>query len=484
MIYRDRELIENGITSLLLEKCIAEHQKQISRYNMLNNYYEGEHKIKQRTFSNSSLPNNKIVCNHTAYISDMAVSYVFGEPIIYSGKDTEELNKIYTKIDEDSHNNELALDISIYGKGFELIYMSNDTVPVPKLAVLNPNSTFVVADTSVEHKVMFAVTYQVKKDINDTVIGYDVYVYTENEKLHYLTSDISSITTIKETDLVEEDAEEYFFDDVPIIEYKNNRDETGDFEKVLSLIDAYNLLQSDRVNDKEQLVDAFLVIIGQSLGDTEGEISETIRKLKEEKIIELDDEGNAMWLTKQLNEDQVEILKKAIKSDIHEFSKVPDLTDENFVGNSSGIAIKYKLIGFENLGKTKERYFKKGLRQRLKLISNIKSKQAIKLDVDEVDIKFKRCLPIDKESLAQISQNTENLLSWETRVKEYDSEIDVEGEKQRLDSEKEENMQREQKAFGSYDFKEGDNNVNSNNDNSNSDSYDKDVTTRKQGSKN
>ena len=153
MIYRDRKLIENGITSLLLEKCIAEHQKQIARYNMLNNYYEGEHKIKQRTFSNSSLPNNKLVCNHAAYISDMAVSYVFGEPIIYSGKDAEELNKIYTKIDEDSHNNELALDISIYGKGFELIYMSNDTVPVPKLAVLNPNSTFVVADTSVEHKV-------------------------------------------------------------------------------------------------------------------------------------------------------------------------------------------------------------------------------------------------------------------------------------------------------------------------------------------
>lgn len=316
---------------------------------------------------------------------------------------------------------------------------------------------------------MFAVTYQVKKDINDTVIGYDVYVYTENEKLHYLTSDISSVTTIKETDLVEDDIEEYFFDDVPITEYKNNRDETGDFEKVLSLIDAYNLLQSDRVNDKEQLVDAFLVIIGQSLGDNEGEISETVKKLKEEKIIELDPDGNAMWLTKQLNEDQVEILKKAIKSDIHEFSKVPDLTDENFVGNSSGIAMKYKLIGFENLGKTKERYFKKGLRQRLKLISNIKSKQAIKLDVDEVDIKFKRCLPIDKELLAKIAQETENLLSWETRVKEYDSEIDVKEEKKRLDSEKEENMQREQKAFGSYDFKEGDNNANNKDNSNNSD---------------
>ena len=482
MIYRDRELIENGITPLLLEKCIAEHQKEIVRYNMLNDYYKGEHKIKQRTFSNSSLPNNKLVCNHAAYISDMAVSYVFGEPISYSGNDIEKLNVIFTEIDEDSHNNELALDIGINGVGYELIYMSDDENPIPKLAVLNPNSTFVVVDTSVEHKPMFAVTYQVKKDINDTVLGYDIYVYTEVQKFHYLTSDISTTVNIKDTDL-QDDVEDYYFDDIPIIEYKNNKNETGDFEGVLSLIDAYNLLQSDRVNDKEQLVDAFLVIIGQSLGDNEDEISETVKKLKEEKIVELDADGNAMWLTKQLNEDQVEILKKAIKSDIHEFSKVPDLTDENFVGNSSGIAMKYKLLGFENLGKTKERYFKQGLRKRLKLISNIKSKQAIKLDVNGVDIKFKRCLPIDKETLAKIAQETDGLLSWETRVKEYDSEIDVEKEKEKLDQEKKENIEQQQKAFGSYDFKEGDNNAN-NNDNSNNDSSDKDVSIGQSGNKN
>ena len=57
------------------------------------------------------------------------------------------------------------------------------------------------------------------------------------------------------------------------------------------------------------------------------------------------------------------MLKKAIKDDIHEFSKVPCLTDENFVGNASGVAMKYKLLGFEGLGKTKERYFKRGLRK-------------------------------------------------------------------------------------------------------------------------
>lgn len=483
MIYRDRDLIENGITPLLLEKCITQHQLEMHRYAKLKRYYDGEHDIKKRTFTNDSLPNNKLVCNHASYITDMAVSYVFGEPISYTGKDTEKLNEIFTQIDEDSHNNELALDVSIFGRGFELVYMSDEETPTPKLAVLNPNSTFVVADTSVEHKPMFAVTYQVKKDINDTITGYDVFVYTDKEKIHYRTSDISAAVNITETDLIE--TKEYYFDDIPIIEYKNNKDETGDFEKVIPLIDAYNLLQSDRVNDKEQLVDAFLVVIGQGLGDTDDEVTKTVNKLKEEKIIELDEGGDAKWLVKSLSEDQVEILKKAIKDDIHEFSKVPCLTDENFVGNSSGVAMKYKLLGLENLGKTKERYFKQGLRQRLKLMSNVKNKQAIKLDINAIDIKFKRCLPVDNELLARIAQETDGFLSWETRVKEYNPEIDVEEEKKRLEEEKKKNIEQQQQAFGSYDFKNGDDtDVNNTNDNSNSDSSNKNDTNRGQADKN
>ena len=41
--------------------------------------------------------------------------------------------------------------------------------------------------------------------------------------------------------------EPHAFGKVPIIEYKNNPEFLGDFEPVISLIDAYNLLQSDRV---------------------------------------------------------------------------------------------------------------------------------------------------------------------------------------------------------------------------------------------
>lgn len=56
------------------------------------------------------------------------------------------------------------------------------------------------------------------------------------------------------------DVQQHYFGAVPVTEFWNNEEQQGDFEQQISLIDAYNVLMSDRVNDKEQLVDAILKI--------------------------------------------------------------------------------------------------------------------------------------------------------------------------------------------------------------------------------
>ncbi|WP_394896474.1 phage portal protein [Clostridium paraputrificum] len=448
-IIKDRDLLneDGSISNRLLVKCIDAHKKLVDRYNMLNNYYDGEHKILSRTLTTESLPNNKIVANHAEYITDMATGYVFGAPITYSCNGADELNKIFTEIDEDSHNNELALDMSIFGVGYELLYMNDDEVPYPELAVVSPLNSFLVVDSTVKQKPMFGVTYYPKYDIEGTLKGYDVNVYTDNSITHYFFTDLNN-----ESPEVDE-PEEHFFKDIPLVEYKNNKRLKGDFEGVITLIDAYNLLQSDRVNDKEQVVDALLAVIGASLGDNEEEKVETAKLLKELKIIELDEGGDAKWLVKNLNETEIEVLKKSLKDDIHEFSKVPCLTDENFVGNASGVAMKYKLLGFEQLGRTKERYFKKGLRQRLKLMSNIENIKAKNINPGNIDISMKRSLPVDDELAARIAQETEGFISWETRIKRFDGEIDIDEERKRLEEENKKKVEDQQKMFGSYDFK-------------------------------
>ncbi|WP_286910734.1 phage portal protein [Clostridium sp. UBA1652] len=448
-IIKDRDLLnkDGSIPVELLVKCLSNHKNMLDRYKLLDSYYDGEHRILNRTLSSDSLPNNRLVANHAEYITDMATGYVFGTPISYSGDGVEELNEIFTDIDEDSHNNELALDISIFGLGHELLYMNDDEIPYPELATSSPLNSFLVVDSTVKHKGMFGVTYYEKRDIDDNIKGYDVNVYTEDKIIHYFFQDLSSRTPT----LISE--EEHYFDGIPLIEYQNNKKYKGDFEGVLTLIDAYNLLQSDRVNDKEQVVDALLAVIGASLGDDEEEKIKTGKLLKELKIIELDEGGDAKWLVKNLNETEIEVLKKSLKDDIHEFSKVPCLTDENFVGNASGVAMKYKLLGFEQLGKTKERYFKKGLRQRLKLMSNIENIRAKNIDSSKINITMKRSLPVDNELMAKIAQETDGFISWETRVKRFDEELDVEEERKKLDDENKKKIEEQQKTFGAYDFK-------------------------------
>lgn len=450
MICIDKSLIEDGITTEVIKACIDEHSKLVDgKYKILDDYYAGEHKILNRSFENSSIPNNRIVCNHAEYISDMATGYVFGTPITYSGDGADVLNDIFTTIDEDSHNAELGLDMSIYGLGYELVYMNDDDVPMVELAIYSPLNTFIVCDSTVKQKSLFAVNYSAVYDLKNVLKGFRITVYTDTKIFTYFSKDINC------TSMNLEEEKEHYFGAIPVIEYKNNKRYRGDFEGVITLIDAYNKLQSDRVNDKEQLVDAFLVIVGQSLGDNEDEVTKTVRTLKEEKIIELDEGGDAKWLVKSLNEEQTEVLKKALKDDIHEFSKVPCLTDENFVGNASGVAMKYKLLGLEQLGRTKERYFKQGLRKRLKLIENIENIRAKGIDSTKIDISMKRTLPVDDELLARIAQETDGFISWETRVKNYDPEIDVEEERKRLDEEKEKTIEQHQREFGSYDFKKG-----------------------------
>lgn len=449
-IIKDRDLLngDGTIPTELLVKCLENHSELQKEYEKLHAYYDGQHAVLNRTLSSDLLPNNKLVCNHAEYISDMAISYVFGSPISYTGDEADALNDIFIEIDEDSHNNELALECSICGVGYELLYMNDEDIPTPELAVLSPLNAFLVVDDTVKHKPMFAVSYSPKYNIQGTLKGYDVSVYTDIKVIRYFFTSLQD----KSPKLIEE--EEHYFGAVPIIEYQNNKKLKGDFEGVISLIDAYNLLQSDRVNDKEQMVDALLAVVGASLGDDQDEKVETARLLKEMKIIELDEGGDAKWLVKGLNEQQTEILKKSLKDDIHEFSKVPCLTDENFVGNASGVAMKYKLLGFEQLGKTKERYFKKGLRQRLKLMANIENIKAKNIDVKTIDITMKRSLPVDDELLARIAQETEGFISWETRVQRFDSEIDIDEERKRLEEERQKSLEDTQKAFGSYEFKE------------------------------
>ena len=97
---------------------------------------------------------------------------------------------------------------------------------------------------------------------------------------------------------------------------------------------------------------------------------------------------------------------------------VPNMSDNNFVGNSSGVAIRYKLLAFEQNIKNKERYMEKGLMERFKLYNHFlytQSKMA-EIPVEEVDAVFKRNLPSNDFEISQMINNLTDLVDKETLI--------------------------------------------------------------------
>ena len=79
---------------------------------------------------------------------------------------------------------------------------------------------------------------------------------------------------------------------------------------------------------------------------------------------------DAEYITKDLDEEKMDVLRKVVEDDIFKISGTPNFTDRNFIGNSTGVALRFKLLSFEQKAKNKERCFNKSLFERLELYSS------------------------------------------------------------------------------------------------------------------
>lgn len=438
------EFSGNEITPEIVKEYLKRHcRNELSRLQMLRDYYMGEQSIMNRS-KEDGLKNNRIMVNHALYIANFTSAYLVGEPVSYSSftkTDISAVTDVLTGADSKTQDADLALDIAIFGRGYEMMYMSSDSVPVPKLARLSPLNTFVVYDDTVEQKPVFGVHCYPIYDGGNRIKKYKGLYCTENTVF-----EIEADARMSEIKLLSENP--HFFGTVPINEFYNNGQRTGDFEGVIPEIDGYNTLLSDRVNDKEQFVDSLLLIKGSTMGDSEEEQTENYNAIKRNRVIEVAEGADAYYITRQFDESAVEILQSRITSDIHKISGVPDLSDENFAANASGVAMKYKLMGLEQIIKIKERYFTEGLKYRLNAIVNIlEVKAKAKINVSDIKITFRRSLPVNEAEIAQTANMLKDIVPQSTLLSIIPAVEDVEKAVKELENEKRKSAENQRSLF-------------------------------------
>ncbi len=451
--------------TLLLALLKKQEDLCAERLNRLFDVYDGQHRIDGR-LRLKYLPNNRLAHDFPGYIVAMTSGYLVGEPVKYTLDEKtetfERLKDALERSDTASVDAELAVDAAVYGKGVELCYADEQARPM--VAQVDPRRSFVVYDDTVAHKPLFGVACSDVLDGNLKKSKELVIIYTAKESVRMERTGAEAPVEIRR--------DAHYFGAVPMIEYWNNAREKGDFERVLSLIDAYDSLQSDRLNDKQQFTDAIMVLKGVGALGTDEAAAETTEtdaeadadapaepeltpseRLRQTRTLFLPGEGaDAGFITKPDAESGNELLRQSLSDDVHKFSFVPDLTDEKFSGDTSGVAMRFKLFGLEQLTKIKERWFKEALRARLACLANfLQVKGAGMLDVEAIQISFSRSLPVNNLELSQVVSNFQGKVPDEMLLSLIPWIDDPKRALAMLQKQKDAEMKRQQATFARFD---------------------------------
>lgn len=231
------------------------------------------------------------------------------------------LNEMMRECKKASKDNKLSRDLKICGVGYRYITpnKTNRGISPFRIYILNPECTFIIYRNNVEEDAIAAVTYVTDKG---AVVKYNVWT---NESFFEFGPSIKGI--IERPNVIGM---------IPIVEYINNYDLMGSFEKQLPLIDAYNIVTSDRVNDLCQQVQSILWMHNTKIDEEQkGELvnggviqTQATADGKEVKI---------QYINAPLRQSDIQTLASDIKERILESAGVPKLSNQD---NSTGEATR------------------------------------------------------------------------------------------------------------------------------------------------
>lgn len=408
---------------------------ELPRLNKLWDYYDNKHEIEQRPMDDNK-PNNKLAHGYCKYITDTITGYFMGINVKYSSNNKEYM-KSYNEVIEDNfeedENFELAKKASIYGYAVEIVYQNEDAQTRCKR--VDPREMVLIFGSRLDSYLIAAIRFYTVKQLDDTITEY-ADVYMPDEIISYSSRDGGAV-------FVETGREPHYYGEVPVVVYTNNEEMRGDFEQVIELVDAYDKSQSDSANDFEYFTDAYLVMQGYSgleNSDDSKEQAEAYSNLRQNRLMFMDKEGKAYFLTKEINDKATENFKNRLNADIHKFGMVPDLSDKEFAGDLSGIAIRFKILPLEQKVMIKENKFRTALAKRREMITQmINIKQGTSYDYREISEDFVRNLPQnikeDTETILMLDGvvSKRTLLELLPQIDDVDQELDRLAEEQAED---------------------------------------------------
>lgn len=473
-------------------KFIRHHvDHEVPRLKELFDYYQAENRIKSWPGSpNPENAHNQVASGFARYITNIRVGYFMGNDIQYKiTKDDDSQASVANKLDDllqhynlqanTPYTDEmLKKDLSITGRAYDLVYV-NEGENTLNLAKVDPTTAFVVYDDSIKAKPLFAVRYY-QTGVLDEQLQEQYEIYTDDTLFHYHSDGGVPETNSPQQAVVFDGDEPLFFGRVPLTEYKNNDERTGDWEPELDQLDALDKAISTMANFQEDFNAAAMVITGKF-----ADMTKPVYKTDEKgnKILGKDGQpivlepahpnikpSNRMfylkpyiistglqgqrsvvnptlqYITKQYDANGWQTYVNFLINEIHKYTNTPNVNDPNFASNASGVAMSYKLWGSDQERKIQESLYKRGLRARISACvaywNNINAIPGQNNDVDSiVDMvkpNFDPNLPKNDDATAQLLQTLAGIPGLESQqtlreIAQRITGVSADDEQQRID---------------------------------------------------
>ncbi|MGN1283868.1 MAG: phage portal protein [Candidatus Limosilactobacillus intestinavium] len=410
-----------------LNGFINKNQALATDYRENRKMYVGDHDVLHAAKRDHG-PDNRLVANLPHYIVDTYNGFFLGIPpkiTLDNDSDNQKLQQWNDTNSLQDKLNEISKQADIYGRSLAFVYQDEDAQT--KIAFSAPDEAFMVYDNTVARKPLAFVRYWT--DNHSMLNG---MIYYADEVRSFVGNELT-------------DSEPNPFGMVPAVEFYDNEERQGVFDNVKTLVNALDRVMSQKANQVEYFDNAYLKILGVDL-DQDGDGKPDADLIGNQMLYSPDaDATNATvdFISKPDGDNMQEHIIDRLVSMIYQISMVANLNDEAFAGNSSGVALKYKLLPMVNMAANKERKFTEALRSLYRIVFSVGTilNDQQKDAWQDLNFQFKRNLPANLADEAQTASTLMGITSHETALSTLSFVDDPKAEMQRIQEEQKATMQ-------------------------------------------
>lgn len=386
-----RKVIYSNVKSITRKNVVEVFQKAMPTHNQnrreidyLYHYVSGDQPILYRTKDVRPEIKNDVVENHSWEITRFAMAQTYGEPIQYvsvkddqdKSREIDKLNDFMRVIDKSYYDIQIGDWQSTCGTAYRETWSlkrdeTEDGHPSMGIDCADPRYNFIIYSSMHGHPPLMSCSR----------------CFDEEDQEYWLCTTKSQTFEIKKGEVINYGSNGH--GRILLTEYPNNVRRLSDVEIVITMLDAINKIQSNRIDGIEQFVQAFMKFVNCEIDET------TFLKMCKIGAIKVKTVNPSMpadvgMISSQLDQEQTQVSKDDLYKNMLIIEGMP--SREQNTGGDTGQAV-YLRNGWdfaEQRAKIDEPVIVKSEKEFLKIALNIlQTKEQISRDLSVADIDVK-----------------------------------------------------------------------------------------------